>query len=65
MPKGVMLSQFNLVTNVATITGNDPEYMLRAGGRIQDITIGRTAGSGEKQLVGWQDLGHNHEYMYI
>jgi hypothetical protein len=53
------------VTNVATITGNDPEYMLRAGGRIQDITIGRTAGSGEKQLVGWQNLGHNHEYMYI
>ena len=40
VPKGVMLSQMNLITNVATITGHDPEYMLRGAGRTQDVTLG-------------------------
>jgi long-subunit acyl-CoA synthetase (AMP-forming) len=40
VPKGVMLSQYNLITNVATITRNDPDYMLRAGGTVQDVTLG-------------------------
>jgi len=40
VPKGVMLSQKNLVTNNISIAGNDPEYMVRASGMSQDTTIG-------------------------
>jgi len=40
VPKGVMLSQKNLVTNNISIAGNDPEYMVRASGTSQDVTIG-------------------------
>jgi long-subunit acyl-CoA synthetase (AMP-forming) len=43
VPKGVMLSQYNLITNVATITAHDPDYMIRAAGSIQDVTIGKNA----------------------
>jgi len=40
VPKGVMLSQKNLVTNNISIAGNDAEYMVRASGTSQDVTIG-------------------------
>jgi acyl-CoA synthetase (AMP-forming)/AMP-acid ligase II len=40
VPKGVMLSQRNLVTNNVTIAASDAEYMIRASGTNQEVTIG-------------------------
>jgi len=39
VPKGVQISQHNLVANNVMVIGNDPEYMLRASGQTQDTTI--------------------------
>ena len=39
-PKGVMLSQFNLVANNHTINTNDNEYMSRAFAQFQEVTLG-------------------------
>lgn len=38
VPKGVMLSQRNLVVNNVTIAANDPDYMIRASGAMQVST---------------------------
>jgi len=40
VPKGVMLSQHNLVVNNYTMGANDPDYMARAFSKFQDVTIG-------------------------
>ena len=39
-PKGVMLSQYNLVANNHTIATNDNEYMSRAFAQFQEVTLG-------------------------
>lgn len=39
VPKGVALSQHNLIANNVTIACNDPDYMLPASGLHQDVTI--------------------------
>ena len=38
-PKGVQLSQANLVANNLSIGANDPEYMYRAFAQFQEVTI--------------------------
>jgi len=40
VPKGVMLSQYNLVSNNHIIAANDPEYICKAFAQFQDVTIG-------------------------
>ena len=39
VPKGVMLTQYNLVVNNYTVLCMDPSYMLPAAGLQQETTI--------------------------
>ena len=39
VPKGVMLSQFNMVAHSYCLSANDPEFIYPAAGSFQDVTI--------------------------